>query len=87
VEVAAWVRAGRLHLAWRFGPSRIRRGTVEALAENHVEELRGLVAHCLDPDAGGFTPSDFPAAELDQDALDRLIGRVVGDPSEGADRP
>ena len=35
---------------------------------------RRSIAHCLSPEAGGFTPSDFPLAGLDQAALDRLLG-------------
>jgi non-ribosomal peptide synthase protein (TIGR01720 family) len=76
VEVTAYSLDGRLRLAWRFGPARIRRPTVEALAERHLAELREVVEHCLDPEAGAFTPSDFPAADLDQEALDDLLARV-----------
>ena len=76
VEVNAYVRDGRLRVDWRFGPARIRRATVEALAESHLAELRRLIDHCTSPATGGFTPSDFPAAELDQGALDRLLAQV-----------
>jgi microcystin synthetase protein McyA len=31
-----------------------------------------LIDHCLSPEAGGFTPSDFPLADLDQQQLDQL---------------
>src|SRR5213078_1937200 len=39
-----------------------------------VAALRGIVAHCAEPGAGGRTPSDFPLARLDQAAVDRLAG-------------
>jgi amino acid adenylation domain-containing protein/non-ribosomal peptide synthase protein (TIGR01720 family) len=76
VEINAYVLDGRFHVEWRFGPARIRRATVEALAERHLAELRRLIDHCLDPEAGGFTPSDFPAADLRQEDLDRLVAQI-----------
>jgi hypothetical protein len=38
-----------------------------------MEELRALIAHCLSPDAGGYTPSDFPLANLAQEQLNNLL--------------
>ena len=35
--------------------------------------MEEIIRHCLAPGAGGFTPSDFPLAQLDQDALDLLV--------------
>jgi hypothetical protein len=35
--------------------------------------LRELIEHCKSPEAGGYTPSDFPLAGLDQAGLDHLL--------------
>ena len=78
LEINAWVRDGRFTAAWAYGGNRHRRETVERVAESFLASLRKLVAHCLAPDAGGFTPSDFPAAALDQKSLDRLLGKIGG---------
>jgi amino acid adenylation domain-containing protein/non-ribosomal peptide synthase protein (TIGR01720 family) len=77
-EVNAWVRDGCLTVSWSHGERRHRRETVERLAERFLAALRELIGHCLAPDAGGFTPSDFPAAVLDQKSLDRLLGTLQG---------
>jgi len=77
-EVNAWVRDGRLTVSWGYGERRHRIETVERLAESFLAALRELIEHCLAPDAGGFTPSDFPAAVLDQKSLDRLLGSIQG---------
>ncbi len=77
-EVNAWVRDGRLTVSWSYGERRHRRDTAERLAEGLLAALRTLIDHCLAPDAGGFTPSDFPAAALDQKSLDRLLGNLQG---------
>ncbi|MEL6334925.1 MAG: condensation domain-containing protein, partial [Cyanobacteria bacterium J06626_26] len=49
--------------------------TIETLAQQFLENLRSLITHCLSPDAGGYTPSDFPLAQLNQDSLERLMER------------
>jgi amino acid adenylation domain-containing protein/non-ribosomal peptide synthase protein (TIGR01720 family) len=46
----------------------------ERLARGFLAEVETLVAHCLSPEAGGFSPSDFPLARVDQPTLDRLLG-------------
>jgi amino acid adenylation domain-containing protein/non-ribosomal peptide synthase protein (TIGR01720 family) len=46
----------------------------ERLARGFLAEVEALVGHCLSPEAGGFSPSDFPLAGVDQAALDRLLG-------------
>ncbi|MET0398428.1 MAG: non-ribosomal peptide synthase/polyketide synthase, partial [Longimicrobiaceae bacterium] len=63
----------RLRVDWTYGEATHRRETVEALAERHLAELRALVAHCGSAEAGGYTPSDFPLADLSQEELDRLL--------------
>jgi fengycin family lipopeptide synthetase B len=76
LSVDASVYAGRLYVVWRYGTKVHRRATVERLAEGYMEALRELVAHCRDPHAGGYTPSDFALAGLDQDDLDALLSQL-----------
>ncbi|HYH44470.1 MAG TPA: condensation domain-containing protein, partial [Thermoanaerobaculia bacterium] len=78
LEINALVRDGRLSVNWAYGGRRHRRETIERVAESFLASLRKLIAHCLAPDAGGFTPSDFPASALDQKSLDRLLGKIGG---------
>ncbi|HEU4323770.1 MAG TPA: condensation domain-containing protein, partial [Roseiflexaceae bacterium] len=76
LEITAEVRDGRLGVAFTFSTGLHRSATVQRLADSYLAALRELIAHCLAPDAGGFTPSDFPLARLDQAALDRLCLRL-----------
>ena len=71
VEIEIW--EGRLRVAWTYSENLHRRETVERLATGYLASLRSLIAHCLAPGAGGYTPSDFPLARLDQGTLDRLL--------------
>ena len=78
ISVDAAVTGGRLRVTWSFGARAYERGTVERLAGDYLDALREIVAHCRDPRAGGFTPSDFDLAGLDQDELDALLGGITG---------
>ncbi len=72
LEVSALVRDGRLRLDWICDPG--DRPAVAALAAAVGDRLAALLDHCRSAEAGGFTPSDFPLAGLDQEALNRLLG-------------
>ena len=76
LAVDAVVEGGRLHVTWTYGARVHARETVERLASGYLEALRELVAHCRDPQAGGYTPSDFALAGLDQGALDELLSQI-----------
>ena len=75
IELNAMVLEGRLQFEWTWLPSRLSASTVESIAEAMIERLRAIMRHCQSPEAGGFSPSDFPLAGLDQAQLDQLVGR------------
>jgi fengycin family lipopeptide synthetase B len=75
VDVSAFVLEGRLHLAWQYASGLIDQASMESFADAYVVSLRGIIQHCLEPDAGGHTPSDFGLA-MDQERLDSLLVRV-----------
>ncbi|AFZ17608.1 non-ribosomal peptide synthetase [Allocoleopsis franciscana] len=76
LEIDGLVSQGQLQLKWSYNHKVHRRSTIETLAQGFVEALRSLIAHCQSPEAGGFTPSDFPLAQLGQDDLDAVLGMV-----------
>ena len=70
--INASVRGGSLRVVWTYDTGSCRRETVEHLSRSFGEALRTLATHCLLPEAGGFTPSDFPLAELTASDLAKL---------------
>jgi len=76
LEADAKVVSGRLQVDWTYSENLHRRETVEALAAQFERALRALIEHCRSPEAGGFTPSDFPDAELSQAQLDNLFAKI-----------
>lgn len=76
ISIDAAVMGGRLHVTWTYAPAVHDRATVERLAAGFLDALRDLVAYCRDPEAGGYTPSDFALAGLDQEGLDALLSQL-----------
>jgi len=66
------IAGGRLQLSWRYSRERYRKATLETLAGQYMQQLKALLAHCLLPDSGSYTPSDFPLVELTQTELDAM---------------
>ncbi|GAA0229475.1 hypothetical protein GCM10009527_027460 [Actinomadura nitritigenes] len=87
LELDGRVTGGRLELTWTYSGALHEPATIERLARRYDELLGLLVEHCCAPGAGGYTPSDFPLAGLDQAALD-LIQQQLEPPAGGlADVP
>ncbi|MDE1671886.1 non-ribosomal peptide synthetase, partial [Nocardia gipuzkoensis] len=55
-----------------FAAAAFRGEDVKMFAEHWIRALGGLAEHGLRPDAGGFTPSDFPLVRLKQPDIDRF---------------
>ncbi|MEP7121093.1 MAG: non-ribosomal peptide synthase/polyketide synthase [Byssovorax sp.] len=74
LEIVGSVTGGRLHVHFAYSEARHRAATIEAIAAAFLASLRGLIAHCLSPSAGGATPSDFQSVGVTQDMIDLLAG-------------
>jgi non-ribosomal peptide synthase protein (TIGR01720 family) len=77
LEVIGGISEAQLHLTWVYSEAIHRRETIERIAADSVKELQEIIRHCQSPQAGGFTPSDFPLAELDQESLDRVMAAMT----------
>jgi microcystin synthetase protein McyA len=65
-------------MTWRYSENLHQHATIEALAQRFMEALKELIEHSLSAGAGGYTPSDFPEAQLSQKELDDLIAEIAG---------
>jgi len=50
--------------------------TIQAVSNDYMEALRELINYCQSPEAGGFTPSDFPLINLNQAELDLALTEI-----------
>ncbi|WP_449434132.1 amino acid adenylation domain-containing protein [Pseudomonas putida] len=72
LSIDGQVYAGELRLGWTYSREMYHEQTIQTLAMAFEQALREVIEHCLDDDAQGVTPSDFPLAGLSQAQLDRL---------------
>ncbi len=76
LEINALIADGQLQLRWSFSRELHRADTIQQLIEGYEQALRRIVEHCLSVEAGTYTPSDFPDADLNQSDLDTLLGQI-----------
>jgi amino acid adenylation domain-containing protein/non-ribosomal peptide synthase protein (TIGR01720 family) len=76
LEITGLVTGGVLELTWTFSAARHRPDQMAALAGRHLAAVEELIRHCLDPAAGGYTPSDFPEAGFTQEELEDFLSEV-----------
>ena len=77
LEINAWVADAVLQLNWIYDTQVYPANTIATLANNYISALKAIIAHCTAPGSGGFTPSDFPDADLSQSELDAFIGQLT----------
>ncbi|NOZ57616.1 MAG: non-ribosomal peptide synthetase, partial [Calditrichaeota bacterium] len=73
LEIGALVVGGQMQFNFSYSSDRLAEATVTRWANEYVEELRRLIQHCLSAGAGGYTPSDFADAGLDDEELEELM--------------
>ncbi len=76
LEITARVVEGQLQINWSYSRHLHRHSTVESLVQKYLQALLKLIDHCLSPEVGGYTPSDFPVANLNQQELDEILAEI-----------
>ncbi|QHF44578.1 non-ribosomal peptide synthetase [Pseudomonas sp. S35] len=72
LSINGQVYGGQLQLNWTFSRDMFDASCIQQLADDYRDELHALINHCLSPQAGAVTPSDFPLANISQGQLDAL---------------
>ena len=73
IELNSYIEAGSLLINWGYSKLVFKKPTIEMLAAELEKQLRAIVDHCVSKSEIGYTPSDFPEAEISQEDLDMLI--------------
>jgi len=76
LEVNGVIAGGRLQLEWTYSENLHRRDTIERLAQDYVEALRSLIAHCQSTEVIGYTPSDFAEFGWDEEDLEGIMAEI-----------
>ena len=73
LDINSLVEHNQLNTKWIYSKNYFRPETIENLAHGFIRYLRAVIEHCTMPKTYGYTPSDFPGANLNQKALDDLL--------------
>jgi microcystin synthetase protein McyA len=73
LDVTASVFGGRMRTEFTYSDAQFAAETIEMLADLFIESLRELIQHCLSPEAGGYSASDFADAGLTDEGVQDLL--------------
>ncbi|MCM0593872.1 MAG: amino acid adenylation domain-containing protein [Gloeotrichia echinulata DEX184] len=76
LDINSLVVDGELQIDWTYSSHAYNSDTVEKLAQSYTQAIRSIIEHCQLEDVFGYTPSDFPNAQLNQLELDQLLTPV-----------
>ncbi|HEY1350155.1 MAG TPA: amino acid adenylation domain-containing protein, partial [Ktedonobacteraceae bacterium] len=76
LDILAVIAHGRLEVGWCYSRGMYAPQTIEHLAADFLQNVRRLLAHCVQEGNAGYIPADFAEAHLDQSTLDALLRRL-----------
>jgi len=76
LEINGSIIEEQLKLTWTYSKNFYNKSVIDNLGEKYLEALIKLIEHCQSSESGGYTPSDFSLAELEQNQLDDILGQV-----------
>ncbi len=76
LNINAIITNERLQIDWKYSSNVHQPQTIEKIAQEFVATLLELIAHCSSDENGGYTPTDFPLAQLSQLELDQILANL-----------
>ncbi|MEH2114380.1 amino acid adenylation domain-containing protein [Nostoc sp.] len=73
IDINAIIINEQLQIDWTYSSNIHQHETIENIAQEFVETLQDIIAHCLSPENAGYTPTDFPLIQLNQLELDQIL--------------
>jgi amino acid adenylation domain-containing protein/non-ribosomal peptide synthase protein (TIGR01720 family) len=76
LDINAIITNERLQIDWTYSINVHQPRTIETLAQEFIETLGELIAHCSSSENGVYTPTDFPLLQLNQLELDQIFANL-----------
>ncbi|MEA5624694.1 condensation domain-containing protein, partial [Nostoc sp. UHCC 0251] len=77
IDINAIINDEQLQINWIYSSNIHQHTTIENIAQEFVSYLQEIIAHCLEPENIGYTPTDFPLIKLNQRELDLVLARLA----------
>jgi len=76
LEISGLIRSQKLEMQFVYSEQVHQRETIEKLANGFMSVLKSLITHCQSSKDKGYTPSDFSAAQVSQEQLDKFLSKI-----------
>ena len=76
LEITSSIVDGILAINFHYCPDTVEKDFIKHFAEATENALQQIITHSLSEEAGGYTPSDFNEAGVDQDELDDILSEL-----------
>ena len=76
LEISGLIRSQKLEMQFVYSEKVHQRDTIERLANGFMSALKSLIIHCQSSQDKGYTPSDFSAAQVSQEQLDKFLSKI-----------
>ena len=76
IEINSIITNNKLKMNFTFSRNIHKKETIETFAGFYRSALLSVIDHCKNPEAGGYTVSDFSESGLDQQELDNLLANL-----------
>ncbi|HEX2927597.1 MAG TPA: condensation domain-containing protein, partial [Ruminiclostridium sp.] len=76
-EIDSMIIDGKLRIECKYSEKVHSKETIERLTDSYLYNLKRTIEHCMSPNAGGFTPSDFSDFQWTQDDLDNILKAIT----------
>ncbi len=77
LDFSAEIAQGELNLRCTYSSNLHGKESIERLLQLTRQRLELLIEHCLSPEAGGYTPSDFPDEDLSDRELEGIFAQIA----------
>ncbi|MDN3546955.1 non-ribosomal peptide synthetase [Mucilaginibacter aquaedulcis] len=67
---------GQLKIGIEYDKSQLRDSTIHDLVSSFISNLHALIDHCMQPEAAGISPVDFPVSVLNEQNLSLLAKQI-----------
>ncbi|MBW4672727.1 MAG: amino acid adenylation domain-containing protein [Desmonostoc geniculatum HA4340-LM1] len=76
LAVSGLIHSGKLEIDFAYSDKVHKRDTIERLAFGFMGALKTLITHCQSKEFQDYTPSDFSAARINQQQLDKFMTKI-----------
>ncbi|MBO1051472.1 MAG: amino acid adenylation domain-containing protein [Dolichospermum sp. DET73] len=76
LAISGLIHSGKLEMEFAYSEKIHKGASIEKFGLGFMEVLRTLILHCKSKESSTYTPSDFAAAKINQQQLDKFLEKI-----------